>query len=95
MCYEGRGDAMCEMVQQCTTAPAEGQGGKQSAGCGSSNMETVERILHNLFRRKKKKLSVGEAERREADKENAEDGGDSAEEPQRVTVKTAGLECSA
>ena len=58
-------------------------------------METVERILHNLFRRKKKKLSVGEAERREADKENVEDGGDSAEEPQRVTVKTAGLECSA
>ena len=94
MCYEGE-VMRCVRCGSSAAQPQQRDRGKQSAGCGSSNMETVERILHNLFRRKKKKLSVGEAERREADKENVEDGGDSAEEPQRVTVKTAGLECSA
>lgn len=58
-------------------------------------METMERIWHTLFRRKKKKYATPEPETGEAavsgrgDKQSVENLGPISDEPQRVTVKTA------
>ena len=64
--------------------------------CDRVSMETMERIWHTLFRRKKKKYATPEPETGEAtvsgrgDKQSVENLGPISDDPQRVTVKTAG-----
>ena len=59
----------------------------------SANMETMERIWHNLFKRKKKKYAPPEAEARDDnEKENLSLSSKSDNEDlQKVTVKASGM----